>query len=47
VTLCGATLLRFRADGLVSEHVDYWVQDAGRVPPFDTWGGADGRSSEG
>jgi ketosteroid isomerase-like protein len=39
VTLAGATVLRFRPDGLVAEHLDYWVQVDGRraLPPG--WGG--------
>lgn len=40
VTLAGATVLVFDADGLVVEHVDYWAQAAGRVEPFDGWGGS-------
>ena len=28
VTLAGTTVLRFGGDGLVAEHVDYWVGDA-------------------
>jgi SnoaL-like domain len=29
-TLAGTTLLRFRADGLVVEHRDYWALEQGR-----------------
>jgi SnoaL-like domain len=29
-TLAGTTLLRFRADGLVVEHRDYWALEEGR-----------------
>jgi hypothetical protein len=36
-TLAGTTVLRFGADGLVAEHVDYWVGDAGRRDPFPGW----------
>jgi hypothetical protein len=35
VTLAGTTVLRFRPDGLVADHVDYWVMEEGRVEPFD------------
>lgn len=38
LTLAGATVLRFDSDGLVVEHVDYWVQGDGRLPPFSGWG---------
>jgi hypothetical protein len=37
-TLAGATILRFDADGLVTEHLDYWVEAPGRQRPFGTWG---------
>jgi hypothetical protein len=39
-TLAGATVLRFDTEGLVVDHVDYWVEEDGRRPPFDTWGGS-------
>jgi SnoaL-like domain len=39
VTLAGTTVLRFDGDGLVSEHVDYWVEGPGRTAPFPGWGG--------
>jgi hypothetical protein len=39
LTLAGTTVLRFGADGLVAEHVDYWVEGRGRTPPFAGWGG--------
>ena len=39
-TLAGTTVLRFDDDGLVVEHVDYWVEHGGRVEPFASWGGA-------
>ena len=39
LTLAGATMLRFDGDGRVVEHVDYWVEADGRVPPFSGWGG--------
>ena len=39
ITLAGTTVLRFGADGLVTEHVDYWVVGSGREPPFPGWGG--------
>jgi hypothetical protein len=38
LTLAGATVLRFDADGLVVDHVDYWVEGDGRRPPFEGWG---------
>jgi hypothetical protein len=37
ITLAGATVLRFDADGLVVDHVDYWVQSQGRTVPYDGW----------
>ena len=40
VTLAGTTVLRFGPDGLVSEHVDYWVEGSGRTPPFPGWDGS-------
>ena len=39
VTLAGTTVLRFGSDGLVAEHVDYWVEGSGRTAPFSGWGG--------
>ncbi len=42
LTLAGATFLRFDEDGRVVEHVDYWNQADGRVPPFPGWGGQAG-----
>jgi hypothetical protein len=39
VTLAGTTVLRFGGDGLVAEHVDYWVEGSGRTAPFPGWGG--------
>lgn len=38
MTLSGATVLRFDADGLVIEHVDYRAQSPGRLSPFAAWG---------
>ncbi len=38
VTLVGTTVLRFDADGLVLEHVDYWVQERGRAGLYAGWG---------
>jgi nuclear transport factor 2 (NTF2) superfamily protein len=38
LTLAGTTLLRFAADGLVSDHVDYWVQAPGRQAAYPGWG---------
>ncbi len=40
VTLAGTTVLRFDAEGRVVEHVDYWVEREGRLPPFPGWGTA-------
>ena len=37
LTLAGTTMLRFAPDGLVVDHVDYWVQAAGRPAPYDEW----------
>ena len=37
VTLAGATLLRFDADGLVVDHRDYWNQEPGRHEPYPGW----------
>lgn len=37
LTLAGVTLLRFREDGLVVEHRDYWALQPGRRPPFEGW----------
>ena len=39
VTLSGTTILTFDSDGLVVDHVDYWVQSDGRLAPFTGWGG--------
>jgi len=40
ITLAGATVLRFDSDGLVVDHVDYWVQSPGRTVPYAGWGEA-------
>ncbi|MDQ3822946.1 MAG: nuclear transport factor 2 family protein [Actinomycetota bacterium] len=37
LTLAGATILRFRADGLVVDHRDYWNEVDRREPPFQGW----------
>jgi hypothetical protein len=37
LTLAGATLLRFDADGLVVDHRDYWNEVPRREPPFSGW----------
>jgi hypothetical protein len=34
ITLAGATVLRFDSDGLVIDHVDYWMQSQGRAAPY-------------
>ena len=39
VTLSGTTILTFDADGLVVDHLDYWLQSDGRLAPFDGWAG--------
>ena len=39
LTLAGATVLRFDDQGLVVDHVDYWVEADGRRAPFGGWGG--------
>jgi hypothetical protein len=46
LTLAGATVLRFDADGLVVDHVDYWVEGDGRRPPFEGWGGSWGHLTD-
>jgi hypothetical protein len=38
LTLAGATVLRFDAEGRVVDHVDYWVQGDGPISPFPGWG---------
>jgi hypothetical protein len=38
VSLAGVTVLRFRDDGLVVEHTDYWGETPGRTEPFAGWG---------
>jgi hypothetical protein len=42
LTLAGATVIRFDVDGKVIEHVDYWAEEEGRLPPFAGWGGSPG-----
>jgi ketosteroid isomerase-like protein len=37
LTLAGATVLRFDADGQVVDHRDYWNHVERREPPFDGW----------
>src|SRR5215207_7381510 len=37
LTLAGATVLRFDADGQIVDHRDYWNQVERREPPFDGW----------
>ena len=39
ITLSGTTILTFDSDGLVVDHVDYWVQSDGRLAPFAGWAG--------
>jgi hypothetical protein len=36
ITLAGVTVLRFDAEGLVVDHVDYWMQSQG--VPYASWG---------
>jgi len=38
LTIAGAAVLRFDADGRVAEHRDYWDQIAGRREPPAGWG---------
>jgi len=38
VTIAGASLLRFNAEGLVEEHWDYWVASSGRISVPEGWG---------
>jgi nuclear transport factor 2 (NTF2) superfamily protein len=37
LTMAGVTVLRFRSDGLVVDHRDYWNEVNGRDPPFPGW----------
>ena len=37
LTLAGTTILRFDADGLVTDHRDYWSQVERKEPPFPGW----------
>jgi hypothetical protein len=37
LTLAGATVLRFDAEGLVLDHRDYWNQVEEREAPYDEW----------
>lgn len=37
LTLAGATVLRFDADGRVVDHRDYWNQQDRREPPHPGW----------
>jgi SnoaL-like domain len=39
ITLAGTTVLRFDADGVVVDHVDYWMQDQGQAAPYPGWAG--------
>jgi hypothetical protein len=38
LTLAGTSVLRFGSDGLVTEHLDYWVESRGRIEPLPGWG---------
>ena len=38
VTIAGASILRFDAQGLVVEHRDYWTLEPGTHPPPHGWG---------
>ena len=38
VSIAGASILRFRRDGLVVEQADYWGTAAGATPPWEGWG---------
>lgn len=44
ITLAGASVLAFDTEGLVVDHVDYWMQATGRHAPFAGWAGAAGRA---
>ncbi len=35
--MTGTTILRFRDDGLIVDHRDYWSVVAGREEPYDGW----------
>jgi ketosteroid isomerase-like protein len=37
LTLAGATVLRFDADGRVIDHRDYWNERDRREPPYPNW----------
>lgn len=37
LTFAGATVLRFRTDGLIVDHRDYWNQVERREPPYGDW----------
>jgi SnoaL-like domain len=37
LTMAGVSVLRFRSDGLVVDHRDYWNEVSGRAPPFPGW----------
>ncbi len=37
LTLAGTTLLRFRADGQILDHRDYWNEAERRELPFEGW----------
>lgn len=39
LTLAGATVLRFDADGLVIDHRDYWNEVERSDPPYEGWAG--------
>jgi SnoaL-like domain len=39
-TLAGTSVLRFGDDGLITEHIDYWVMQDGHREPPPAWGGA-------
>ena len=38
ISLAGASVVRFDADGRAVEQIDYWGQAEGRVPPPAGWG---------
>ena len=42
LTLAGATVLRFDAQGRVVDHRDYWNEVDRREPPYPGWSGAEG-----
>jgi SnoaL-like domain len=46
ITLAGVTVLRFDAEGLVVDHVDYWMQSHGRTAAYASWGPSAGLAAQ-